>query len=140
MSYTSKQSNHPQSIIKNLPKGINYRLNINSKNEEVFKQASPTYNNALKRSGFDQPLHSDNDIKSARVNKEKNSKRNRKITSFNPPFNMDVKTNVARNFLNLIDEHFPTTKKLHKINKNTVKISYSCTPNEKQSRITTNTC
>ena len=56
------------------------------------------YNNALKRSGFDQPLHYNDEIKSSHVNKEKNSKRGRKITWFNPPFNMNVKTNVARNF------------------------------------------
>ena len=130
VSYTSKHRNHIQSIIKNLPKGINYRLNINSKNEGVFNQASPTYNNALKRSKFD---HYNDDIKSAHINKENKSKRRRKITWFNPPFNMNVKTNVARNFLNLIDKHFPKTNKLHKIiNRNTIKVSYSCLPNVKQ--------
>ena len=42
VSYISMHSNHYQSIIKNLLKGINYHLNINSKNKEVFKQASIT--------------------------------------------------------------------------------------------------
>ena len=74
VSFISKHSNHPQSIVKNRPKGINYRPYINSKNEDVFKQASPT------RSGFDQPLHYNDDIKSAHVNKEKNRERRRKIT------------------------------------------------------------
>ena len=46
---------------------------------------------------------------------------------------MNVKTNVARNFLNLIEKHFPETNKLHKIiNRNTIKVSYSCLPNVKQ--------
>ena len=41
-----------------------------------------------------------------------------------------VKTNIARNFLQLLDKHFPPGHKLHKIfNRNNVKVSYGCTPN-----------
>ena len=43
---------------------------------------------------------------------------------------MDVKTNIAKVFLSLIDKHFPKKHKLHRIfNRNNVKISYSCMPN-----------
>lgn len=43
---------------------------------------------------------------------------------------MNVKTNVAKQFLQLIDKHFPPEQKYHKIfNRNTVKVSYSCMPN-----------
>ena len=36
-------------------------------------------------------------------------------------------TNIGRNFLNLIDKHFPTNQRLHKLfNRNTVNVSYSC--------------
>ena len=64
---------------------------------------------------------------------EKNKTRKRKITWFNPPFNIDVATNVAKTFLTLIDKHFPKNKRLSKIfNRNTIKISYSCQPNVKQ--------
>ena len=39
-------------------------------------------------------------------------------------------TNVAKKFLDLIDKHFPIHNKLHQIfNRNTVKVSYSCTGN-----------
>ena len=45
---------------------------------------------------------------------------------------MNVSTNIGRNFLNLIDKHFPSHHKLHKIfNRNTVKVSYSCMRNVK---------
>ena len=45
---------------------------------------------------------------------------------------MAVTTNVGKKFLGLIDKHFPKTNKMHKIiNRNTVKISYSCTKNIK---------
>ena len=55
-------------------------------------------------------------------------KRQRKIIWFNPPFNLDVSSNMTKIFLNLIEKHFPRSSKLHKIfNKKTVKVSYSCT-------------
>ena len=43
------------------------------------------------------------------------------------------KTSIGREFINLLDKCFPTGNKLRKIfNRNTVKLSYSCTPNMKQ--------
>ena len=64
---------------------------------------------------------------------EKNKTRKRNITWFNPPFNINVATNVAKTFLSLIDKHFPKDKTLSKIfNRNTIKVSYSCLPNVKQ--------
>ena len=66
-------------------------------------------------------------------NNEKNKTRKRKITWFNPPFNMNVATNVAKTFLTLIDKQFPKDKRLSKIfNRNTIKVSYRCLPNVKQ--------
>ena len=41
-------------------------------------------------------------------------------------------TNLGRRFLELIDHHFPRDSPLHKLfNRNSVKISYSCTKNVK---------
>ena len=60
-------------------------------------------------------------------------RRTRKIIWFNPPFSLNVKTNVAKMFLQLIDTHFPPANKLHKIfNHNTIKFSYSFTQNISQ--------
>ena len=59
-------------------------------------------------------------------------------STVNPPFNINVATNVAKTFLTLIDKHFPKNRRLSKIfNRNTIKVSYSCLPNVKQSPITT---
>ena len=41
---------------------------------------------------------------------------------------MNVKTHVGKEFLKLIDKHFPKGSPLH-VNRNTVKISYRCVPN-----------
>ena len=60
-------------------------------------------------------------------------KRHRKVTWFNPPYSKNVKTNIARKFLQL-DKQFPKTSRLHKIfNRNNIKVSYSCMSNVKTS-------
>ena len=62
----------------------------------------------------------------------KKAKKNRKkpITWFNPPYSMNVATNVGREFLQLVDAHFPPGHPLHPvINRSTVKIGYRCAPN-----------
>ena len=59
--------------------------------------------------------------------------RRRNIIWYNPPFGKNVSTNIGQTFLNIIDDEFPAGHSLHKIfNCNTVKISYSCMPNIKQ--------
>ena len=56
--------------------------------------------------------------------------RQRHIIGFNPPFSQKVSTDVAKRFLDLSDKLFQQNKQLHKIfNRNTIKVSYSCTPN-----------
>ena len=50
----------------------------------------------------------------------------------NPPFNSAVKQNFGKQFLNLIDKHFPPQHKFHSFcNRNSIKLSYSCMPNMK---------
>ena len=45
---------------------------------------------------------------------------------------MNVKTNVGKLFMRLIDKHFPSHHKFHKLfNHNNIKLSYSCMPSMK---------
>ena len=54
----------------------------------------------------------------------------RKVTWYNPPFNIEVKTNIGKQFLRAIKMEFHPKHKLHKLfNNNTVKLSYSCMDN-----------
>ena len=54
----------------------------------------------------------------------------RNILYFNPPYSQGVRTNVGAKFLKLINKHFPKSNPLSKIiNRNSVKISYRCSPN-----------
>ncbi|GFR76768.1 hypothetical protein ElyMa_000491000 [Elysia marginata] len=58
------------------------------------------------------------------------NRRKRRITWFNPPCSKNVSSNIGKKFFDLLNSCFPPNHKLHKIiNKNTVKLSYSCTPN-----------
>ena len=52
------------------------------------------------------------------------------IIGYNPPFNRELKTSLGKEFLKILDKHFPPNHQLHKhINRRKVKISYSCTKN-----------
>ena len=49
---------------------------------------------------------------------------------FNPPYSINVKTNIGAKFLKLVDKHFPPGNPLQPLlNRNTVKVSYKCLPN-----------
>ena len=68
----------------------------------------------------------------SRVARDHVMKRNRvrRIAWFNPPYSKNVIIRVGHKFLKLIDKKFPIGSRLHKVfNRNTVKVSYSCTPN-----------
>ena len=128
--YIHKQSNHPPNILKELPKSINKRISDISCDENVFNNAKLTYEKALNNSGFTETFSyikpSDQNIN----NREAKKKRKKKIIWYNPPFSLNVKTNVGKLFFKILRNNFPKTNSLSKMfNKNTVKISYSCTRN-----------
>lgn len=130
--YVNKNSNHPPSILKNIPESINKRLSTISSNEDAFKDAVPPYQEALNTSGYKYKLKFT--PTQAPTNNTTGNKRCRKrhISWFNPPYSEHVKTNVGKEFLKLIDKCFPPGHKLHNLlNRNTVKVSYSCMPNMK---------
>ena len=54
--YINRSSNHPPPIIRELPHSINRRINLLSSNKETFNEAGQTYNDALKRSDFNNRL------------------------------------------------------------------------------------
>ena len=83
---------------------------------------------ALKKSGYDHKLKYQKNTSTATSNQQ----RKRKIIWFNPPYSMNIATNVGCYFLNLVNKHFPLHHKFSKIfNRNNMKISYSCTPSMK---------
>ena len=123
--YVSSGSNHPPRVLENIPKGINKRLTNISATKEIFDKAAPVYQEALKESGFNYQLKFEPCTRS-----EPKRNRKRSIIWFNPPYSRNVATNVGEKFLQIMDKHFPPENPLHKIfNRNSVKMSYRCTPN-----------
>ena len=133
--YIHKESNHPPSITKQLPAAINRRIASLSSDKQTFDSVASTYDHALKQSNYNTKLqYSTAETTPTTESRSQNEKhkRTRRIIWFNPPYSKNVRTNVARDFLKLIDKHFPKTSPLHKIfNRNTIKVSYSCMNNVK---------
>ena len=126
--YVHRLSNHPPSVLKNIPKGVNQRLSSTSSNEEIFEKAAPMFQQALEKSGHNYKLKFD--PPKQMKNKARKTSRKRKILWFNPPYSLSVKTNIGKEFLKLIDKCFPKGHPLRKIiNRQTVKVSYSTTHN-----------
>ena len=129
--YVNINSNHPPTVLKQIPKGIAKRLSTISSNEEVFKSAASEYEKALRDSGFEEKLeYIPADTAEQQADKKKKKHRKRKIIWYNPPYSKNIKTNIGKEFLKIVRRNFPTRNKLHKIlNKNSIKISYCCTNN-----------
>ena len=122
--YVNRQSNHPPSVLRKIPEAINQRLSHISSDKQSFESACPPYQEALSKSGYKFRLHYNPEPP-----KPKRS-RSRNVIWFNPPYSDNVASNIGRKFLKTIDDCFPPNHPLHKIlNRNTLKLSYSCMPN-----------
>ena len=86
---------------------INTRLCSISSNSKVFKEATPIYQAALDKSGYKHKLKFESI-------KNKKRQRKRKVTWYNPQFNRACTVNVGKEFLKLIDRHFPPNIKQKK--------------------------
>ena len=119
-------SNHPKCITDNIPEAVNKRLSALSSNEQMFDSVCPIYQAALKNSGYTFQLK----FNPTNITRQPKRNRARKIVWFNPPFSSSVKTNIGEKFLKIVDKNFTEDHPLKKIfNRNTLKVSYRCTPN-----------
>ena len=91
----SALSNHPPQILKNLPAGIERRLSDNSASKEIFDNAAPIYQAELDRCGYKHKL--EYNPREINLPKKKRTRPPRRVTWFNPPYSMNVATNVGRN-------------------------------------------
>ena len=101
------------------------RVSDISCDSDHFNKAAPDYNTTLKKSGFNENMKY-----SPIQSKQRN--RIRQIIGFNPPYSVNVKTNVGKLFMRLIDKHFPRHHKFQKLfNRSNGNLSYSCMPGMK---------
>ena len=96
-TYVHKHSNHPPSILKNIPEAVNRRLSRISANENVFKEAIPPYQNALNKSGYAYVLK--DEPEKATNNQPKSRKR--KIIWYNPPWSANCSTKIGAKYIQL---------------------------------------
>ena len=108
LKYINVLSKHPPQILKQVTTKISDRLSRNSSSKLIFNEAKHQYEDALSKSGFKTEL-TDKDSTTP------TPKKKRKIVWFNPRYNQNVSTNIAKIFLKLVDKHFPRTHRLHKI-------------------------
>ena len=94
--YITAKSNHPHTIIKELPKIINKRLSELSCNQEEFNRAKSLYQKPLSESNYKASLK----FEKPQYNTKRNRLRN--VIWFNPPFSQNVKTNIGKTFLKLV--------------------------------------
>ena len=122
--FTSMQIVTTPAVVKHLPAAISSRLASISCNAEEFHRAKPIYEETPRKRGFT------GDMKYVDKQSEQRQIRKRNVTWFNSPFNQNVTTNVARQFLSLVDKHFQRYHRYHTLfNRNNVKCSYSCMNN-----------
>ena len=87
-----------------------------SSSKEVFLEAIPPYQTELEKLAW---------MEEENIQQQKRTRtRSRRVIWFNPPYSVNVQTNVGKEFLMLVDQHFPEGQPLHSIlNRNTVKMS-----------------
>ena len=127
MPYT-KPGNIPR--YENIPNSINKRLSKDSF-EDSFDETAPLYQKAVDDSGYSHRLA----FSPPTAQTPNSARRNhhRDILWYNPSFSKNVATNVGWSFLKILANEFLNNHELYKIlNRNIVKISYSCMTNLKQ--------
>ena len=135
--YIDVRSNHPPSVIKQIPQMIEKRLTNLSSNEKVFNEEKAIYVKALKDSGYTETINYNPEHKNIQTKR----KRNRIPIYYTPPFSQNVSTNIGAKFLQLVEDHFHKATKnkgahiFNKIfNRSKVKVSY-CTMNNQKKHI-----
>ena len=105
--YTNKHSNHPPSIINQIPSMISNRISQNSCDKNHFDKAAPDYNIALKNSGVNENM-------TYIPSPFKRQTRMRHIIWFNRPDSATVKTNVGKIFIRPADKLLPRDHQYYK--------------------------
>ena len=93
-------TSHPPSITKQISAMNSKRISNISCDKDYFDKTSPDHNTAAKNSGFNENIKFIPEPPQRR-------KCSRNILWFNPPFSYNMKANIGKTFLRLIDKHSP---------------------------------
>ena len=95
--YIHTKSNHPPTIIKNLPESVNKRLSDISSDKESFDRVLPHTREPSTTVGT--TTNSIFGLQSPNIHASQKKRRHRNITWYNPPDSKSVATNIGRTFL-----------------------------------------
>ena len=74
--YVNIHSNHPPSVLKNIPASVNKRISTISSDEKMFKTEVPLFQEAIKKSGYKYTLEFDPKASDPPTKKKSRKKRN----------------------------------------------------------------
>ncbi|KAL5010142.1 hypothetical protein ScPMuIL_012447 [Solemya velum] len=128
--YVHTESNHPPTILKNIPESINRRIRNISATETDFNEALNIYKKF--ETGVDiirSKFESANNRETAEKQRDKR-KRTLNISWFNPPFSENVATNIGKEFFKLLVQSMTATQNVRecqKANENCLSEGYTDT-------------
>ena len=123
--YVSPESNHPPSIVKNIPEAVAKRLSGVSSSKEMFLAEVQPYQDAMYQAGYKDTLKYQEESQ----DEHRKRRKPREIIWFCPPYSRNISTNIGKKFLAALRRHFPPSSPLYKLfNTNKVKLSYSTCP------------
>ena len=97
INYIHRESNHPPSIIKQLPLSVESRLSKLSSDKNVFIQAASVYQEALKRAGYNHKISYDNSDKYNSNSNINNNNNNNNNSNSNDNNNNNIKVKFNSN-------------------------------------------
>ena len=100
--YIQKDSNHPPSILNQIPTSVEKRISTLSSIEIIFNESKEIHQKALEKSDYQQTLK--NHLSNENISKNKENRKH-SVIWFNSPFSANVKTKVRNYFLSLIRKH-----------------------------------
>ena len=112
--YINKQSNHPPNMIRDIPKAISKRLSVISCNKSMFDKTVHVYEKGLKNSCFNEKISYIEKDKPSEQHRNNKKKRKRNIIWFNPPYSVNVITNIGKFFFKIIKKNVPKKHQFYK--------------------------
>lgn len=120
--------NQPPQISRQPPLSISERLCNNSSNETWFESTKLECRETIRKTGYKFSLKC-----KPKNTPEKNRNRHRNIVWLDPPISENVAPKKVKISLHLLNKYLIKSNKQRKIlNKNTLKMSYSCMENARQ--------
>ena len=119
----NKRSSNPPSILQKIPKSISKRISEILSNEYIFNQSISYYENALKKGSYNLFLKY-TPTQNQEENNQQREQKKWKIIWFSAKYSLNLKTNIGKLFLKLLNCHCPRASKFHKIFNRNAEKSY----------------